>query len=100
VKEAYLSEAGTPRGKTPAVKPRNTPAKVKAGSKAKHVSVKNQKEALHPDIEQILLGQSQAHSLPLITALCNDLMTASTHRYGLINAVCACFFFFVICRLI
>ena len=62
---------------------RNTPAKVKAGSKkgagkATHVSVKNQKEALHPDIEQIL-GQSQAHSLPLITALCNDLMTGSTH---------------------
>ncbi|KAK7104751.1 uncharacterized protein [Littorina saxatilis] len=62
---------------------RNTPAKVKAGSKkggnkATHVSVKNQKEALHPDIEQIL-GQTQAASLPFITALCNDLMTGSTH---------------------
>ena len=57
-----------------------TPGKVKAESKTKatHVSVKNQKEALHPDIEHIL-GQSQAHSLPLITALCNDLMTGSTH---------------------
>lgn len=89
---AVVSDASTAVGKnvTPGknvtqVKHRNTPAKVKAGSKMKgtRVSVKNQKEALHPDIEQILfgqsLGQSQAHSLPLITALCNDLMTGSTH---------------------
>ena len=80
MKDNYSDSSASRKGATGK---RNTPAKVKAGSKkggskATHVSVKNQKEALHPDIEQIL-GQSQAHSLPLITALCNDLMTGSTH---------------------
>ncbi|KAL8590064.1 hypothetical protein ACOMHN_034295 [Nucella lapillus] len=78
MKDNY-SDCSASRTSAPAGK-RITPAKMKAGSRSKatHVSVKNQKEALHPDIEQIL-GQSQAQSLPLITALCNDLMTGSTH---------------------
>ena len=57
------------------------PVKVKVNrtrpvGKLTHVSVRDHKEALHPDIEQIL---GQSHSLPFITALCNDLMTGSTH---------------------
>ncbi|XP_076442408.1 uncharacterized protein LOC143281214 [Babylonia areolata] len=81
MKDAHSdSSASCCRGGSAAGKRGNTSAKVKAGrgSKATHVSVKNQKEALHPDIEQ-LLGQSQAQSLPLMTALCNDLMTGSSH---------------------
>ena len=36
-----------------------------------HITVNNQKEVLHPEIEEIR-GQSHAFSLPFITALCND----------------------------
>lgn len=36
-----------------------------------HITVMNQKEVLHPEIEEIR-GQSHAFSLPFITALCND----------------------------
>ena len=35
------------------------------------ISVKNQKEVLHPELQEIR-GQSDAFALPLITALCND----------------------------
>ena len=83
LKESIPPETNSPREKVASTKLRNTPSKVKAASKVKgsavKVTVKNQKEALHPDIEQILAGQAQAQSLPLITALCNDLMTGSTH---------------------
>ncbi|KAL8610960.1 hypothetical protein ACOMHN_042576 [Nucella lapillus] len=79
-KDSQAAEAGPGSKSVGGGGKRNTPARVKAGSRSKatHVSVKNQKEALHPDIEQIL-GQSQAHSLPFIMALCNDLMTGSSH---------------------
>lgn len=43
------------------------------GKKGKptHITVMNQKEILHPEIEEIR-GQPHAFSLPFITALCND----------------------------
>lgn len=73
VKETY-SEPGVTQ-KSPGHRKAH---KLSGTGKPTHVSVKNQKEALHPELEQIL-GQSHAHSLPLITALCNDLMTGSSH---------------------
>ncbi|KAK3600905.1 hypothetical protein CHS0354_013282 [Potamilus streckersoni] len=47
-------------------------------SKPTHITVQNQKEVLHPEIEEIR-DQSHAFSLPFITALCNDMSLIPTH---------------------
>lgn len=56
-----------------------------AGKKGKptHITVMNQKEVLHPEIEEIR-GQPHAFSLPFITALCNDksLLPSASNNSG------------------
>lgn len=78
VKDTYSDSSTSCKSSGPKHASQKNRSGKKGIGKATHVSVKNQKEALHPELEEIL-GQSQAHSLPFITALCNDLMTGSTH---------------------
>ncbi|KAK7506980.1 hypothetical protein BaRGS_00001831 [Batillaria attramentaria] len=78
MKDAYSDLSASRKTSAQKTGPQKSRAGKKGMGKAKHVSVKNQKEALHPELEEIL-GQSHAHSLPFITALCNDLMTGSAH---------------------
>lgn len=78
MKDTYSDSSASRKSSAQKTAGQKSRAGKKGMGKATHVSVKNQKEALHPELEEIL-GQSQAHSLPFITALCNDLMTGSAH---------------------
>lgn len=78
VRETYSDSSVSRKSSAPKSSTAQKRGGKKGLGKATHVSVKNQKEALHPELEEIL-GQSHAHSLPFITALCNDLMTGSAH---------------------
>lgn len=78
MKENYSDSSASRKGTSKTVPHKLAGRTLSGTGKPTHVSVKNQKEALHPELEQIL-GQPHGHSLPLITALCNDLMTGSGH---------------------